>query len=248
MHRLLRTPLSRTSVRVEFLPAFLAVPFNWPRTIPLSVLRAVHKKSGVNVVEDIYKADIEAVLRYNMRASSLRALHPELGPSPYEGNIARAPVVLLLANPGFDERSSLLDHTFTAEGWPLAGLHESAPPGMRDWWRPRLRLLGERFGWQYVANRVAAMQLTPWASSKFDANLRLPSRAQLLKMAGAAARRGAVLIAMRQPALWQQDPDVRIHPDFYPTRSPLCSFVTPGNVGEQAWDRICQVMQSSSLS
>lgn len=64
--------------------------------------------------------------------------------------INSAPVVLPLANPGFDSTSTLDDHHFQIDGWPLAGLHQSAPVGMSGWWRPRLRSLCQRYGDQFI--------------------------------------------------------------------------------------------------
>ena len=47
----------------------------------------------------MYDSDLPAIERYNARVSGEYRLHPEMGPSPHEGNIDTAPVVRLLANP-----------------------------------------------------------------------------------------------------------------------------------------------------
>lgn len=133
--------------------------------------------------EALIQADAEAIESYNRKAPERFKLHAELGPSPFEGDVEAASVVLLLANPGFDEKSTLHDHTFRRDGWPLAGLHREAPSGLSDWWPQRLKALTDKFGTQHVSRHIAALQLTPWASNKFDASLRLPSRTRVLALA-----------------------------------------------------------------
>ena len=190
------------------------------------------------LLREIHEGDIGAIDRYNAKAQDQFKLRPELGPCPFEGDIQSSPIVLLLANPGFDENSSLGDHKFKAEGWPLAGLHTNAPKGMRDWWRPRLRVLCEKYGDQYISSKVAALQLNPWASTNFDASLRLPSQSKMLEIAEGAARRGAILLVMRAARQWLESDLLRAHPHLYGTKSPRCSYVTEPNLGAEVWGKI----------
>ena len=188
--------------------------------------------------ESLIKADAEAIELYNRKVPEKFKLHTELGPSPFEGDIRAASVVLLLANPGFDETSTLHDHTFRRDGWPLAGLHHEAPLGLREWWPKRLKALTEKFGVQHVSRQVAALQLTPWASSKFDTSLRLPSRTRLLKLAAKVAQRGAVLLVMRAERHWENSELVKHSLNRYRANSWLCSYVTQGNLPAAAWEKV----------
>ena len=188
--------------------------------------------------EALIQADAEAIEFYNRKAPEKFKLHAELGPSPFEGDIKAASVVLLLANPGFDEASTLHDHTFRRDGWPLAGLHHEAPSGLSEWWPQRLKMLTQKFGAQHVSKHVAALQLTPWASNKFDASLRLPSRTRLLALAAEVAQRGAVLLVMRAERHWEDSALVKQSPNRYRANSWLCSYVTQGNLPAAAWEKI----------
>jgi len=190
------------------------------------------------LIQEIHEFDIEAVGRYNAKAKDQFKLRPELGPCPFEGDIQTSPIVLLLANPGFDESSTLDDHKFKAEGWPLAGLHSDAPKGMCGWWRPRLRVLCEKYGDQYVSSKVAALQLNPWASTNFDSSLRLPSQDRMLEIAEGAAKRGAILLVMRAARQWLESDVLRKHEHRYGTKSPRCSYVTEANLGAEAWGKV----------
>lgn len=193
--------------------------------------------------QEIHALDASAIQAYNARAKNKFQLHVDMGPSPYEGDIENSPIVLLLANPGFDHTSSLQDHQFAAPGWPLSGLHEQAPIGMRNWWRPRLRTLCADYGDKYIAGRIAALQINPWACANFDSSLRLPSRAKLLGIAEGAAKRGATLIVMRARRLWLESDILRAHPHLYGTKSPRCSYVTERNLGMEAWGKIRDALE-----
>ena len=199
--------------------------------------------------ERITSLDAEALGRYNeaelARALRSRAndkkdylLQRQLGPSAYEGDIERARIVLLLSNPGFDSTSTPDDHQFRREGWPLAGLHPEAPKGLREWWEGNLAHLISHFGARRVSQRVACLQLTPWASNSFDSDLRLPSRRDLLDSAGQCARRGAVMLVMRSERLWLESPELARSLNRYCSRNVRRAFITEGNLGREAWGRV----------
>lgn len=185
------------------------------------------------------QVDGAAIDAYNNRVvNEGYLLHPELGPSAFEGDLDNAPIVLLLANPGYDETTTKDDHSFARPGWPLGGLHPEAPAGLRNWWTARLGSLISRFGAQLVSQRVACLQLTPWASGRFDDGLRLPSRQRLLETAERVAQRGALLLVMRGERLWLEAPAVRAHPRRYRANSWRCSHVSEGNLPPDAWRQV----------
>jgi len=195
--------------------------------------------------ERLLSLDGARLALYNSRVSNRFRLHPELGPSAYEGDIDSAPVILLLANPGFDGTSTLDDHRFHRAAWPLSGLHPDAPPGLRSWWSARLNHLIAQFGAQRVSQCVACIQITPWASPKFDDRLRLPSRDLLLDAAAKCAARGAVMIVMRAERLWLQAEALRKTPLRFRVNSWLSSYVSPGNLPEHAWRRVVEAVRDA---
>jgi hypothetical protein len=180
---------------------------------------------------------------YNALACSEFRLQTELGPMPYFGAVETAPVVLLLAHPSRGGASfSLHDHVFRRSGWALAALHPDAPSGMRGWWHERLTPLIAAFGAQQVSNAVAAVPLTPWASGRFDRDLRLPSRARMLAIADAAARRGALIVTMREAALWTEAAGIAALPSrqHVTARTWRATYVDRLNLGDEGWSCVCR--------
>jgi hypothetical protein len=200
---------------------------------------AHHRRYIAGLIED---EDRVAVRAYNGRVHEDLRLRTELGPSPYEGDLNRAPVVMLLGALAYDEASGPDDHAFERDGWPLAGLHPEAPPGVRQRWHRRLAPLVDSFGAQHVANSVLALHVTPWACRRFNPQLRLPSRRRMLHLASDAVRRGALMMVLRGAELWTEHADIaalppsrRIH-----ARSWRASHVHPDNVGDEGWGAVCR--------
>jgi hypothetical protein len=197
------------------------------------------------LVDAIANEDRMAVWHYNAVTSTEFRLQVELGPMPCFGAIDTAPVVLLIAHPVFHPGSTLHDHSFRRSGWPLAALHPDAPSGARRWWHERLEHLIVAFGARAVANAVAAVPLTPWSSTRFDRDLRLPSRKRLLSLAASAARRGALMVTTREPALWTEAPDIaglprrqNVVPRSWRAR------IDPVSLGSDAWSLMCRQIEA----
>jgi len=150
--------------------------------------------------------DTGAIARYHARSGLKRdfRLQTQLGPQPYEGDIATARIVVLMNNPGFGDTSTLDDHCFHRDGWPYASLHPEAPSGMRAYSAPRFRDLIAEFGAQHVSQRLAMLQIHPWASTALDdpKRIALPSMALAVEQAKNAIARGALVLVGRGAWYW----------------------------------------------
>ena len=104
----------------------------------------------------------QAIEAFNRFSAPQYRIATELGPCFYEG-AGDAPVVLLTLNPGFDRTSTIDDHRVRLEGWPLAGLHPSAPKGLHKWWTDRVSQLAKVVPVQTIAQRLQSIPLFPWA-------------------------------------------------------------------------------------
>jgi hypothetical protein len=191
--------------------------------------------------DTIRAEDLVAAGAYNASSSLDFRLELGLGPVPWAGAIATAPVVLLLSHPAHSPVSSDEDYTQAWPGWPLSALHPEAPLAPSAWWRSRVAALVDLFGAQHVSNSVAALFLTPWQCARFDERLRLPSRRRMLALAAAAAARDALMLVVHGMYLWTEQPEIaslpttrRIHP-----RSRSRTEITPANLGD-AWSTVCK--------
>ncbi|MGT2469279.1 hypothetical protein [Paraburkholderia terrae] len=151
--------------------------------------------------------DAEAINRYHATPGlkTQYRLQTQLGPHPYEGDIDTARVVVLMNNPGFDTTSTLADHRFHQDGWPYASLHPDAPAGMHAYSAPRFRDLIAEFGAQHVSQRLALLQIHPWASEALDnpKRLALPSMRLAVEHARTAIGRGALVLIGRGGWYWR---------------------------------------------
>ena len=194
--------------------------------------------------------DNDAIQKHNLSspwesysAKSKYHLHHYMRPCPFEGNLLTAKVILLLANPGFDKEQKPqpceCDHQ-PRDGWGIANL---APNAGSNWYRPRFRsLLGtslpEEEEWQVLSNKLAMIQVIPWASEKYK-DLKLPSRSLMSKTVQALseANKDALFVVMRRKAFWLDalknvdSSRIIINPH------PIITYISKGNFGDD-WNRI----------
>lgn len=188
-----------------------------------------------------YAADGEAIARYNQRRrlDSRTRLQVHMGPAPFDGDPFAATVVMLLNNPMFVVGESIpSDHTLHFDGWPLAGLHPSVRPGFRRWYDRPFGPLIRRHGAQRISQRVAIVQLNPWASIAFDGNCNLPSRDTQVAIARQAVGRGAIVIIGRSAKYWRSQLDHA--PNILTAVSARNPVISPGGLGmtPEAFDRL----------
>lgn len=199
---------------------------------------------------DYVELDMVEAEKYNARLPAARRrdyeLQLQMGPMPFDGDIERARVILLMHNPGFSEdylASSDDDHTFFRDGWPIAALHPEAGAGNRSWYLQRLGLLVSEFGAQRVSQRIALLQMNPWASRKFDERLRLPSYSLQMSLGRSALDRGAILVVGFGLRQWSRGLEVEdgVLPRGNSSQIP---YFTPKNLDKHPglWERIKTAM------
>lgn len=213
------------------------VPLNsLAMTAPLSELLAQLTPENIN------RVDHAAVEIYNRSAPDKYRLQADLGAYAFEGDLANARIVLLLSNPGYGEGSSMASHTFRRDGWPLSAVHPDAPAKRYIWNKRLVKSLIELFGAQLVSQRVAKLELTPWASKSMDTKLRLPSRALVMNAANSLAQRGVVLVVLRAEALWLEAEEVARSRTRFRVKNWRSATVSPGNLSAAAWAQVIEAM------
>lgn len=205
-----------------------------------------------SVCDEIKRRDEVKVEGYNKRKRERNQphlfLHTELGPCPFEGDINSSPLVLLLANPSSQD-VVIGDHQAPTKDWPLGGLGPEASPQLQLWWSRRLGKLIEHFDNKpkHISRSVAALQLNPWASQKFDAELNLPSRELMLEIVRSVVERGALVIIMRARKQWSQCQQLSDYQSKIFTKSIRCSYISEGNLGSDAWTQVLNSIETHLL-
>ncbi|WP_076997831.1 hypothetical protein [Variovorax sp. KK3] len=185
-------------------------------------------------------ADLLLIERYNARRppNSTTRLHTEIAPMPYEGRIG-APLTWLLANPGHDASPGYAyNHPPPpTPGWPLQSLAPAYRSGYGKWTWDRLRELREELGDEQVSNNVLVVQMCPWASERFDAGLRLPSRAFARQLVLHQLEVGSQFVLVRSEAAWRELVPELAMVTLARTAHALSAHLSKRNLG-QHWDAV----------
>jgi len=165
-------------------------------------------------VLDIDKPFIKAH-NHIYRSDPTRLLHEDLLPAPYLG-FHNAPVVVLLANPGWDpddyemlDRPSIfqlaLDNLNTEGGTPHFCLTEEFmnTPGNQWWQRRTAQLAADVGGHQVLAEKMLAIELHGYHSKSWSApRANFPSQEFSFFLVREAIDRGALIITARCRDYW----------------------------------------------
>lgn len=187
----------------------------------------------------VLPADRAAVEAFQAHASPAHRLQLELLPEPFLGR-PDAPVVLLIANPGFhrDDRiwhekavfanraRANLEHRFGA--FPFHLLSGEFPSPAHKAWAKRVRHL--RQPPESLAKRLACVALHGYRAAKFDPRLHVPSREYALELVRRALAREAVVVVLRAWTQWLEAvPELEGHPRVFTLNSPQSAMVTRKN-------------------
>lgn len=209
----------------------------------------------------VLPSDRLAVEVYNERAREDRIIHTTLIPEPFFGPFD-APVVVLLLNPGVSEQDAAAHANHALSKRLLANLRRDTPEDRQQshvhlaadiaypgtiWWRRTVdHLAGEVGGGleitrERIASRLLAVQFFPYHSRRFDHGLlRLPSQNFSFALVRQAIARDA-LIVLRGAKYWLSAvPELARHPSVTTLRAPINAALTPGNLGEAAYQQLRQ--------
>jgi len=200
--------------------------------------------------EEICRLDAQKIDTYNAKrkVGSKFLLQKEIGPCPYEGDIEQARIVLLLANPSFTPNknngtsySLENDHKRNElqREWGIFSLQDDSNEAMRNWWRENLKQLQQESGlsWQQMSNRIAALQINPWASEQFDESCKLDSFSIMQAIAIEFAKRDVIFVVCRRNKQWRE---ILGRNDMYRLNSYRRAYITRKNLDKcpNAYDEI----------
>lgn len=195
-----------------------------------------------------FALDLPYLHAYNARLTpnSEYRLQAEVAPLPYEGRVG-APVTWLLSNPSyvatpgyqFNHPPPLVD------GWPLQSLAPAYGDGYGKWTWERVRELREAVDAETVSRNVLVLQLCPWASESFDANLKLPSRAYTRDLALQQLAVGSQFVLVRSKEAWFDLVPELATAKIAHTASHRAAHLSKGNLKGQ-WDAVLQAARGGA--
>jgi len=180
-------------------------------------------------------------------------------PEPFIGNPETARVVLLGLNPGHSEEDEcnfrnsafreamLLNLRHDSQEYPFYPLNPAfEKKGAVAWWTPRTRKLQEASGLNTAsfAKRLMVIEWFPYhsKSSAFPARRICASQEYSFQLAKTMLSKKAVVVRMRSKRHWAEvDPELGELPSL---KNPQCSFVTPGNMQAELFDRMVEALRS----
>lgn len=182
-----------------------------------------------------FNLDLPDLQAHNARLSphSLFRLRSEVAPLPYEGRLG-APVTWLLANPSYVATAGYQfnDPPPLVDGWPLQSLAPAYRNGYGMWTWERVRELREAAGAEAVSRNVLVLQLCSWASERFDATLKLPSRAYTRELALHQLAAGSQFVLVRSEAAWLELVPELAKAKLARTASQRAAHLSKGNLKE----------------
>jgi hypothetical protein len=204
--------------------------------------------------EIISEIDSDFLTAHNQRYTKTHPyhLHKSINPCPFEGDLLKAKVVLLLANPHYKiNEASENDHK-RIEGWGIWGLSTQTHESLYGWWRPRLKQfinnVDDEDEWKDLSWKVASFQSVAWASVNFHECDHLPSKKlmadALQKLA--TKRTDIIFVVMRNKAYWMKILD-GINAKIVFIKNPRCSFLTRKNMLNTSDWNILETSLKSSM-
>lgn len=192
----------------------------------------------------VLKNDFQGITLFNERYENTDyAIHLELIPEPYIGNI-ESEIVLLTLNPGFS-KDNLIEHS--DPGFKqilfrnLKSSNMSFPFYYLDpklshirgaiWWNKKLKVLVERFGRSKVANKLMCIEYFPYHSKRYHSvDKILESQDYSFYLVQQAILAQKLIIIMRSRNRWEESiPALTKYKKAFVPNSPQNVCVTNNN-------------------
>ena len=171
------------------------------------------------------------------------AVHPELIPEPYIGNL-KSEIVLLNLNPGYS-KENLKEHSDPVFKEVLLGNLKNSNitfpfyylnPKLSlirgaIWWNKKLKVLVDRFGRQKVANKLICIEYFPYHSKKYHSigNI-LESQEYSFYLVHQAILAQKLIIIMRSRKIWEEAiPTLAKYKQAFALNSPQNVCITKNN-------------------
>jgi hypothetical protein len=205
----------------------------------------------------VLKEDKAVIDTFNQSANDTFKVHTEIMPAPFMGNVQSAPILLLLLNPGYDEKEEIkgyykkykpfwkneIQHIRSIPELPLFCLDEKYIE-YSDYWNNKLKPLTLKKNKEKVAKNICKIQFFPYHSQKFKSISKkifvkdgtdnyLKSQKYNFYLVEKAMERNALIIILRSRKMWfEAIPKLEKYENLYFTNSYLNTILSENNLGE----------------
>lgn len=213
-----------------------------------------------NRLSFILPKEQSVIAKFNAKVAEEYQIHSSIFPAPFMGNVHTAPVLILVLNPGYDEKEEKTGYYRNYESWWLKQIQHISP--IKDlplfcldakyikqspYWKQKLQPLINKIGVEKVAKNIAKVQFFPYHSKKFksiykkllkeeDFTSYLPSQEYNFQLVRNAIEREALIIIPRSKKFWYEAiPELRNYPNIHFTKSYGNIIFSENNLGASSF-------------
>lgn len=205
----------------------------------------------------VLKEDKAVIDKFNRSANETFKVHTEIMPAPFMGNVQSAPILLLLLNPGYDDKEEIkgfykkykpfwkneIQHTQSIPELPLFCLDDKYIE-YSDYWNNKLKPLTIISSKEKVAENICKIQFFPYHSKKFKPISKkiyategidnyLKSQKYNFYLVKKAMERKAIIIILRSKKMWfEAIPKLEKYENLYFTNSYLNTILSENNLSK----------------
>lgn len=204
----------------------------------------------------VLKEEQAIVERFNKKINNdLYKIHTQIMPAPFMGDVHKAPIVILLLNPGYTKEEDKVgyyskykewwknevQHIQTNSNFPFFALDEEYSKSS-TYWEVKLKPLTLIFDKERVAKNICNIQFFPYHTEKYR-NIHnnlfkeekyknyLPSQEYNFQLVKNAMARNAIIIITRSKAMWHKAiPELVNYDNAHSTNSYLNTIISANNL------------------
>jgi len=215
----------------------------------------------------LHPLDVEIVKNLNEKIRKAEhRMRGDIPPAPFKGKVLEAKVIVLMKNPGFDERENeegfynKFGYLFIEQARmnysvldsPL--FYNDAYKKVSDYWYKRFKGLCSALdkqgvdGEHVVANNVATINFYPYHSIDFPVmkfeEFILPTQRFSFSLVEKAIKRNALIVLVRGEKLWFENVEgLKNYPHIIRLNSDQNSYITERNCGgAENWQRLVNAL------
>lgn len=218
----------------------------------------------------ILKEEQSIIGKFNAKVSDDYKIHTSIFPAPFMGIVQTAPVIILVLNPGYDEKEEEVGYYRNYESWWLKQIQHISPLedlplfclddeyiAQSPYWKQKLQPLIDKVGREIIARNVGKIQFFPYHSRKFKPIYKkllreeeftsyLPSQKYNFQLVRKAMERKALIIIPRSRKYWfEAIPDLQNYSKLHFTNSYGNIIFSEKNLGLNSFEIIVDKLNNN---